>query len=266
MTKFSYMLAPMEDITDNSFRTLCYKHGADLTFTELTRVEGLARNNLSTWTRLNFNDNTPTVIQLLGGKEEHFSKFLTMFKPHESFKGFNLNLGCPSPQVTNLGQGCALIKRINKVKKIVDIFHKNNYPISIKLRLGLNLHEKKNKVYLNLINEIDAEFFVVHTRFGSQSYDDEPDYTILPECVATGKTIIANGSINTKEIVEDMKKIGVKGVMIGREVVKNPAIFEELKGLKKTELEKLKEEYLELSNKYQAPFKYRKNFLKWLGK
>ena len=264
--KFSYMLAPMEDITDNAFRTLCYNHGADLTFTELTRVEGLARNNASTWTRLKFNDKTPTMIQLLGGKEEHFSKFLTMFKPHESFKGFNLNLGCPSPQVTALGQGCAMIKRINKIKKITYLFKKENYPLSIKLRLGLNLNEKKNKVYLNLINEIDAEFFIVHARYGSQSYDDLPDYSIFHECVETGKDIIANGSINTKEITDQLKKVGVKGVMVGREVVKNPAIFEELKGKPKTNLEKLKEEYLQLSEKYDAPFKYRKNFLKWLGK
>ncbi|MGE0793300.1 MAG: tRNA-dihydrouridine synthase family protein [Candidatus Woesearchaeota archaeon] len=263
--KFKYMSAPIEDVSDNAFRTLCYRHGADLTFTELTRVEGLARNNASTWSRLQFNDNTPTVIQLLGGKEEHFSKFLTMFKPHESFRGFNLNLGCPSPQVTSLGQGCALMKRINKVKKIVDIFKKENYPISIKMRLGLNNFEKEAKVYLNLIQNVDADFFVVHTRVGSESYDAVPDYSVLPKCVESGKEIIANGSIDTLEKIKMLKDMGVSGAMIGRSAVKNPAIFDMLKGKKTPSIEELKKEYLELSDKYEPAFKYRKNVLKHLN-
>jgi len=43
MKKFSYMLAPIEDMTSNSFRTICYKYGADITFTELVSVQGLAK-------------------------------------------------------------------------------------------------------------------------------------------------------------------------------------------------------------------------------
>jgi tRNA-dihydrouridine synthase len=53
--------------------------------------------------------------------------------------------------------------------------------------------------------------------------------------------------------------------MIGRKAVNNPAIFNELKGLKSPNLEIIKKEYLELSEKYDAPFKYRKNVLKHLG-
>lgn len=260
--KFEFMSAPIEDVSDNAFRTICYNYGADLTFTELTRVEGLARNNTSTWSRLKFNDLTPTVIQLLGGKEEYFTKFLNMFKPHESFKGFNLNLGCPSPQFTSLGQGCAMIKRLNKVKKIIKIFQDENYPISIKMRLGLNKFEKDKKTYLNLINEVDADFFVVHTRYGSQSYDDFPDYSVLPECVDTGKKIIANGSLDSVEKLNLMKMMRVNGIMIGRGAVRNPAIFDKLKGNKIPTIEELKKEYLELSNKFNSADKYRKNFLK----
>ena len=64
--KFSYMLAPMEGFSDNSFRTICYKYGADLTFTEMARFESLARKNKSTLEKVKINNDTPTVIQIIG--------------------------------------------------------------------------------------------------------------------------------------------------------------------------------------------------------
>jgi tRNA-dihydrouridine synthase B len=263
---FLYMSAPIEDISDSAFRTVCFRYGADLTFTEMVRVEGLAKKNACTWSRLNFYDNTPTVIQLLPGKDYSLKKFLSMFKPHESFKGFNFNLGCPSPHIIKIGQGAAMIKRIAKVQRLVDIVKKEKYPISIKMRLGLNKFERDKKVYINLLNAIDAEFFVVHARDASQTYADSADFSVYAECVETGKKIIANGDIKTKEQVDNLKKIGVSGVMIGRAAVHNPGIFNILKGKGSISLELIKKEYEELSEKYNQEFRYRKNVSKHLGR
>lgn len=263
--KFTFMLAPMEDYTDNAFRTICYQNGADLTFTEMVRIDPLSRNNAATWSRLDFKDSTPVIIQLLGTNELRLKKFLKMFKPHQGFQGFNFNLGCPSPQVIKLGQGCAMIKRISKTKKLVKIIHDYGYNCSIKMRLGMNQFEKEKKIYLNLIDAVPAEFFIVHARYGAQTYEEEPDYSVYEECVKTKKNIIANGNIKTKEQIDFFKKIGVKGVMIGRTAVNNPNIFNELKGAKTKNLELIKKEYLALAEEYNAPFKYRKNVLKHLG-
>lgn len=266
MAGFQYMLAPLEDMTSNSFRTICYRYGADLTFTEMTRVESLARNNKSTWERMNFNDDTPTLIQLFGAKESYFKKFLNMFAPLKGFQGFNLNLGCPYPKIVNLGQGCAMIRRISKTRKIIEIFRDYGYKLSMKMRLGLTKQDKEMKVYLNLINAVDADFFVVHARYGNQSYEEPADFSVYEECVKTGKTIIANGDIRTIEQVKYLKGIGVKGVMIGRGAVSDPAIFNKLKGIESPPLEKIIDEYVKLTNKYKEPFKYRKNILKRIGK
>ncbi|MFH1211311.1 MAG: tRNA-dihydrouridine synthase family protein [Candidatus Woesearchaeota archaeon] len=261
-----YILAPMEDITSNSFRSLCHKYGADLTFTELIHITGLAKEDKNTLSRIELKDDTPTVIQLLGSKEPDFKKFLSMFKPSRGFRGFNLNLGCPNPQAVKLGYGCAMIKRINKTKNIVQIFREYNYPISVKLRLGLNRYEKQNKVYLKLIDAVDADFFIVHARHGNQGYDEPADFSVYRECVKTGKQIIANGDICTKKQVESLEKIGIKGVMIGRAAVKNPAIFSMLKGLEPPSLDMLKKEHLELGSRFNEPFRYRKNVMKHMGK
>jgi len=266
MNQFTYMLAPIEDMTDSAFRTICHKYGADLTFTEMTRVEGLAKKNRSTWKRLEFKDETPTVIQLLGAREIYFKRFLSMFEPQKGFQGFNLNLGCPSPDIVGLGYGCAMVKRISKVRKIAEIIKDRGYKTSIKMRLGLNKYEKEKKVYLNLINAVKADFFIVHARYGSQSYSEPADKKVYEECVKTGKNIIANGDIKTKEDVEQLKAIGVKGVMIGRAAISDPLIFSKLKGIHNTNLEQAKKEYLLLSEKYEAPFKYQKNIMKWIGR
>jgi len=264
MDKFQYMLAPLENITGNAFRTVCFRHGADLTFTELARVGALARKNKSTSERIIQHDETPTIIQLLGIEDRLFKKFLNMFEPKKGFEGFNINMGCSSPNVVRLGQGCALMKRIAKSQKLVQIIKDMSYPVSIKMRLGLDSYEKEKKVYLNLINEVDADFFIVHARHGMQTLANPADMSIYPECVATGKEIIANGDITTKEQVEHLKSIGLKGVMIGRAAVTNPEIFAKLKGMDCLGIEAIKKEFIELIEKYNEPLRYKKNVLKWM--
>jgi tRNA-dihydrouridine synthase B len=256
------MLAPLEDITGNAFRSICHKYGADLTFTELARIDGIARKNESTFRRIRILGSIPTVIQFLGSKEAHYRSFLSEYKPDPGFAGFNLNLGCPSPQVIGLGQGSAMIKRITKVRRIMGIFNEFGYRPSIKLRLGLNQYEKEKKVHLNLINAIDAEYFIVHARHAAQRYEEPADFEAYEDCVRTGKPIIANGDIKTKEQIDYLKGIGVKGAMIGRQAVVDPCIFSKLKGLAHPDKETVMAEYMKLSEKYSEPFRYAKNFTK----
>jgi tRNA-dihydrouridine synthase B len=266
MNNFSYMLAPIEDMTSDAFRTLCYRYGADLTFTEMIRVESLAKKNKSTWSRLSMHNDTPFVIQLLGAREQYFKRFLNMFEPSKGFKGFNLNLGCPNPKVVRIGQGAALIRRISKTKKIMGVFKEYGYNASIKMRLGLNERDKSHKTYLNLINAVDADFIVVHARYGIQRYADAADFSIYDECVKTGKPIIANGDIRTREQVDYLKSIGVIGVMIGRAAVIEPSIFNKLKGKSFPNSETIKRGYIKLSELYNEPFRYRVNILKRMGR
>jgi len=255
----------MEDITNSSFRTICHKYGADLTFTELVRIESLAKNNKSTWERVVITDATPTVIQLMGHKEMWLKKFLSKYEPEKGFLGFNLNLGCPAPNFVNNGMGCAMVKRITKVRKLLEIIKDRGYTASVKLRLGLNNFEKQKKAYINLIDAVDAEFFVVHARHGDQSYNEKADWSVFPECVKTGKKIIANGDIRTKEDVETMKGYGVAGVMIGRAAVADPGIFNRLKGINAPSVQELRKEYITLSEK-DSTYRYQKNVLKHFGK
>lgn len=226
--KFQLMLAPMEGITDSAFRTLCHEGGADLTFTEIARVSNLSKLKKGELERIRITDSTPTQIQLAGAKVSEYGKFLSGFKETEGFTGFNLNLGCSSPEFIRQGIGAAMIKRVSRVNEIVKLISRSGYECSVKLRLGLDDYEKGKGVYLNLISDVDASFFVVHARTARQTLDDPADFSVYSRCVDTGKKIVANGDIRMKEQVAELKKLGLFGAMIGRPAIKDPNIFEEL--------------------------------------
>jgi tRNA-dihydrouridine synthase B len=222
---FKIMLAPMEKITTAKFRELCYQNGAELVFTEMARIEALARNNKSALKRIKIFNNVPTVIQLIGKDEKALKRFISEYKPEPGFKGFNFNFGCPSLKFIQLGMGCAMMKRIMKINRLIAIIKNKGYPVSLKIRLGLNKFEKEKKVYLNTINETNADYYIIHAKHGKENSDSPTDFSVYPECVQTNKPIIANGDIKTKEQINYLKKIGCAGIMIGREAIRNPEIF-----------------------------------------
>lgn len=218
----------MEGAASNAFRALCHKNGADLTFTEIARVSNLARGKLGELGKIALTDSTPTQIQLAGSKLPEYEKFLASFKPSGAFCGFNLNLGCSSPDFLRQGIGAAMIKRVTRVNEIVNLIGKHGHECSIKMRLGLDNYEKQKGAYLNLIKNVDASFFVVHARTARQTLRDKADFSVYEKCAATGKKIVANGDIKTKEQVLALKKMGLHGAMVGRAATDNPKIFQEL--------------------------------------
>lgn len=222
------MLAPMEGITDAAFRTLAYQNGADLTFTEIARVSNLARGKKGELARIAIPDSTPTQIQLAGSKLDEYERFLSVFKAPEGFRGFNLNLGCPSPSFIRQGIGAAMIKRVTRVQEIIRLINGHGYECSVKLRLGLNQYEKERGAYLNLIRNVDASFFIVHARTAAQTERDPVDVLVYNRCIATGKKIVANGGIRTREQAMEMKAKGMYGAMIGKIAINNPNVFREL--------------------------------------
>jgi len=267
---FLFMAAPLEDNSDGAFRTLCHKHGADVTFTEMIRLKALVRGNKSTWSRLAVHDDTPTVIQLLVSNEKELSEFLSKFEPFRGFLGFNMNLGCPAPEVIRAGLGSAMMKRTAKVQRLIDIFRKYNFPISIKTRLGLNAYEKKSKAYLNLIKNTSPDCHIIHLRHAAQTYETPADWSVLSEIMACakehGKKIVINGDINNKEQIALLKKEGAYGAMIGRAAVYNPSIFNFLKGHELVGAEKIRAEYSELAKKYNSTPRFTENVLKRMGR
>lgn len=275
-TLFSFMLAPMEGYSDGVLRTLCHAHGADLTFTEMAHVESLLRDNKPALARLEAPDSTPVQIQLLTGREDQLERLIEGFRPFPGFKGFNLNLSCPSVDVIRHGKGAAMVKRASKTQRLVSIIQDHGYAASVKLRLGTNEHEKRNKVYLNSLGGVEADLFIVHAKTAAQGSGDAEDYSVFPECVeaAGGAPVIANGGIDSPGKVKSLMGMGASGVMIGRAALCNPAIFDALKnelGFNEPNrlvpgIDELMREYESLYERLSGHKRYRDDFLRVAGR
>ncbi len=273
---FRFMLAPLEGYSDSVLRTLCFRHGADLTFTEMAHIESFLRNNRLALEKIAVRDSTPVQIQLLTSREGELERFLEGFTPFPGFKGFNLNLSCPSPDVIGRGKGAAMIKRATKTQRLASLIRGHGHAVSLKMRLGTNAHERELKVYLNTIRGVDADFFVVHAKTAAQLSAEAEDYSVFPECVdaAGGRPVIANGGIDSPEKVESLRAMSVGGVMIGRAALSNPAIFDSLKnrlGYNKPSklvptIPELIKEYAELYPSLHGGEGHRNNFFRVVGK
>ncbi len=270
------MLASLERYSDSVFRTLTYNHGAELTFTEMAHVESFLNRNRASLEKIEPRDATPVQIQLLTGNEGKLDRFLSDFKPFPGFRGFNLNLSCPSKDVIRQGKGAAMVKRGAKTARLVSLIRDHGHPVSVKIRLGLNRIEKDKKLYLNNLGGVDPDFFVVHAKHAAQGSCEKEDYSVYPECVeaARGIPVIANGGIETPETVQSLVEMGVAGVMMGRPALGNPAIFDYMKnGLGVNDPPKpvpsaddLKREYDDILEAIGGSEKYRSRFLKVVGK
>ena len=269
------MLASLEGYSDSVFRTLCFRHGADLTFTEMAHVESFLRRNRISLMKIEPRDTTPVQIQILSSSEEKLGRFLSGFRPFDGFRGFNLNLSCPSKEVIRRGKGAAMVKRAAKTARLVETIRDHGYPVSVKIRLGLNQYEKDNKLYLNNLGGVDPDFFVVHAKHAAQRSDEREDNSVYTECVdaARGIPVIANGGINTPEIVKELMGMGVSGVMMGRPALGNPAIFDEMKNalghnepaIPVPNIQELRQEYREIYEEIGGSEKYMSRLLKSVG-
>ena len=270
------MLASLERYSDSVFRTLCFNHGAELTFTEMAHVNSFLNRNRGSLQKIEPKDSTPVQIQLLSSNEGKLDRFLSGFKPFEGFMGFNLNLSCPSKDVIKQGKGAAMVKRATKTAKLVGLIRDHGHPVSVKIRLGLNQYEKDNKLYLNNLGGVDPDFFLVHAKHAGQSSEEPEDDTVYPECVdaARGIPVIANGGIETSEKVQSLMEMGVAGVMMGRPAMRNPAIFDLIKnemGLNDPprpipRATDLGQEYKDLFDSIGGDEKYKFRFLKVVGR
>ena len=181
------MLSPLESVSDVGFRKICFDLGSAFTWTEMVRAQSIIRNNASALDLMDtFDAHTPTGIQLLAKSPEelvralkHIEHLASTTRPHyKNIQAVDLNFGCPSPNLISEGAGPALLKRKAKLTSIFQalaLWKKdttlNVGAVGVKIRLGLNELEQKNKVYMNVIeaaNLARLDYVVVHARHAKQ--------------------------------------------------------------------------------------------------
>lgn len=233
------MLAPMEDVTDPSFRLICHELGAKMVYTEFVSSEALVRNIASTVRKLAVDDKErPVAIQIYGRDAEAMveaAKIVEDAGPDI----IDINFGCPVKKVAGKGAGAGMLRDIPKMLAITEAVVKAvNLPVTVKTRLGWDC---ENKIITELgprLQDCGIAALTVHGRTRSQMYTGTADWTLIGELKANPRMeipIIGNGDITTPEgAKEAFDKYGVDGIMVGRGSIGAPWIFHDIDQYLKT--------------------------------
>lgn len=237
--KYPVFLAPMEDVTDMSFRLLCKEFGADMVYTEFISSDALIRHVNKTKAKLEVAEaERPVALQIYGKEIEPMVEAARICEAANP-DIIDLNFGCPVKKVAGKGAGAGMLRNpellveiTRQVVKAVDV------PVTVKTRLGW---DNDSRIIVDLaerLQDCGIAALTIHGRTRAQMYTGEADWTLIGEVKNNPRMripIIGNGDINSadkcKKAFDDY---GADAVMIGRGSIGAPWIFEEMKHYLKT--------------------------------
>ena len=113
-------LSPMDGVTDPAFRFIVASHGKpDVQFTEFINVDEVCHGGDPAWSQLSYDEiERPIVAQIYGADPDKFYQ-VAQVVCELGFDGVDINMGCPSKNVSARGCGAALIKNPPLAKEII---------------------------------------------------------------------------------------------------------------------------------------------------
>ena len=239
MGEFPLLLAPMEDVSDPPFRSLCKKHGADLMYTEFISSEGLIRDAAKSVQKLDiYDEERPIGIQIFGGDIESM-KQAARIAEDAGPEIIDINYGCPVKKVACKGAGAGILQDIPKMVQMTEEIVKTcKLPVTVKTRLGWDDNSKHVVEVAERLQDVGIKAISVHGRTRKQMYKGEADWTLIGDIKNNPRMhipVFGNGDVHAPEKVLEVKnKYGVDGVMIGRASIGYPWFFNEVKHFLRT--------------------------------
>jgi tRNA-dihydrouridine synthase B len=226
-------LAPMEDVTDPSFRFVCKHFGADVLYTEFISSDGLIRDATKSLNKLKiFDYERPIGIQIYGHLIEPMVESAKIAESADP-DIIDINFGCPVTKIARRGAGAGMLCNIPLMVEMTDAIVKSvKKPVTVKTRLGWDESSKNIVEIAERLQDVGIKALTIHGRTRAQLYKGEADWTLIGEVKNNPRIkipIIGNGDITTPERAKDaFDKYGVDGIMIGRGAVGRPWIFKEI--------------------------------------
>ena len=235
------LLAPMEDVTDASFRVVCKKFGADMVYTEFRPSDGLIRDAAKAIAKMKTSDEeAPIAIQIYGNDPVAMVEAAKMADHAEEIAGghgcdiIDINFGCPVNKIAGRGAGSGMMREPDKMVMITEqIVKAVRKPVTVKTRLGWDENSKIIVGLAERLQDTGIQALTIHGRTRCQMYKGEADWTLIGEVKNNPRMhipIIGNGDINSaRKAKEAFDRFGVDGIMVGRASFGHPWIFREIK-------------------------------------
>ena len=228
------LLAPMEDITDVSFRLICKELGADVVYTEFVNSEGLVRASEKTHDKLKIiEEERPVGIQIYGSSiESMVGGAIIAEAEHPDL--IDINAGCWVKNVVGCGAGSALLKDPPYMQKMVtEVVKSVSLPVTVKTRIGWDDDTILIIEVAKRMEDAGAKALTVHCRTRKQGHKGDADWTWIPKVreVVNIPVVLNGGVMSANDVKLAFDQTGADGVMIARGAIGNPWIFHDAKEL-----------------------------------
>lgn len=241
-----FALAPMEDVTDTSFREIIARLAdprfLSVLYTEFTSVDGMNHpvGKIRVGERLIVSEserqilkqkNIRLIAQIWGNKPELFSKIAREISEEYEFDGLDINMGCPVKNVVKNGCCSALIHEPGLAKEIILATKEaTNLPVSVKTRTGIKSHD--TEVWITHLLETKPAAIILHGRTQKQQSDGLADWDEITkgakirDRISPETKFLGNGDVfSITQGIEYTNKFGLDGIMVGRGIFHNPWFF-----------------------------------------
>lgn len=227
-------LAPMEDVSDSTFRRLCRHFGAAMVYSEFVSADALIRSVEGARRKLYIHpEERPAVVQIYGRDVETMvaaAKIVEEGAPEI----IDLNFGCPVKRVAGKGAGSGMLRNVPLMLEITRrVVEAVSLPVTVKTRLGWDHDHIIIEELAEKLQDCGIAALTIHGRTRSDMYNGHADWEYIARVKHNPRIkipIIGNGDIATGEDARRaFEQYGVDAVMIGRASIGRPWVFGEIR-------------------------------------
>ncbi|QJC37580.1 tRNA dihydrouridine(20/20a) synthase DusA [Enterobacteriaceae endosymbiont of Donacia bicoloricornis] len=232
---FKFEIAPMLKKTNKHCRYFYRKlTKKSLLYTEMIHCNFIKKNPVI----LLENKNIDNIVLQIAGNNPKLLSLCARKAEKIGYKEINLNLGCPSlrAQKNNFG-ACLMYKPLIVSDCIKSMSDNVSIPITVKMRIGINNNNNYDFLYkfIDLLINSGCKRFIIHARTAllyknintkKNLIIPKLNYKIIYKIKKSFSNIkiSINGGIKTLLDIKKHLKY-VDGVMMGREIFKNPMML-----------------------------------------
>lgn len=232
--KLEIILSPLAGVTDRAFRSICHDYDMDYAYTEMVSAKGLLYLDKNSKELLEkYPGEMNLGVQIFGSEPDIMADVINKVVNNKGlFDSIDINMGCPAPKIVKNGEGSALMKNPELVKRIIyTIAEATDLPVSAKFRLGFDENSVNYLEIGKICEDYGASKVTLHARTRKQMYSGKADWDAIKLLNESLKIpVVGNGDIFTPEdAISMVEKTGVKSIAIGRGAMGNPFLFKQIK-------------------------------------